>query len=285
MRKTRAAALLPWLALLLGGSAAAARAQEASATATIENRPEGGAVFSLSGTAPAMPDGTALHVTLLVKGDFPTPIEAAFFQVVVQGKAFSARQEFPNQTFAPLEYRAKVDLLVSEQSRPIRNWLMKEFGFGFEHRELLAVSDVAIGSAEEQAAFQQETLLALRGFVRELQGLQQQAERATSRPKDRNPDWATGERELVRGLRRNLQQMRGLLGKHVVWREAHLIDGIKNCNNELARVTVTYGEGGSVREELARVKQNLADALQQVDSRLPRDAVRQAEEKEREGSR
>lgn len=270
----RRASWLPGALLLLVGSAAqAGDEQQGSIQATLENEGDSAALV-VTGSAPALPDGATLHVTLSVAGNFPVPIEAAFFQVKVSGGKFEGRWPFRGKTLAPLVYWARADLLMSQQPQAIRESLRKAHGWGFEHREQVAAQSVRVGSEEEGVAFRKETLTRLREFVVRTQALRVKAGQVVERPAAENKEWAAAERAFYGELKKCLADLRAFIAPRVVWHEQRLIEEVQNAHNELTRAIQSHGKGQpGAADRIARVGDFLGTLLANIDGRLPTGAM------------
>lgn len=223
----------------------------------------------VEGSAPDLPDGTILHVTLSVAGNFPTPIEAAFFQVKVEGGKYSGRCKWEGKSLAPLVYWAKSDLLMSKQTQAIREHLRKLHGWGFDHREQIGVHTVTVGTPEEGTKFRKETLQRLREFVVKTQALRDKAAKVVEQPAKGNAGWAEAEKGFYAELRACMGELKAFLDPRVVWHEQRLIEDVKSAHNELTRAIQGHGKGQDGAPTVARVGDALAVLLANVDGRLP----------------
>ena len=154
-------ALLSPLALI-----ALAVAQPASPTAEVSVKlgpAAGGARLSLDGKAANLPDGTKLHVRMVVADP---RAEAAFFMTPVTEERFRALKRFDNRVLAPLPYEVTVELILSDQRSAIRDLIRREWGLPSGARVILAKERIEIGSIEEQAVFRVETIHKLLGFAK-----------------------------------------------------------------------------------------------------------------------
>lgn len=264
-----------WLGpLILGCSALVpALGQEPAAARTFEpvlQNGDGSAELVIAGTAPDLPDGTVLHVTLSVAGNFPVPIEAAFFQVKVSDGKFDGRWPFRGKTLAPLTYWARADLLMSQQPKAIRESLRKQHGWGFEHREQIVAKSIMVGTAEEGTSFRKETLTRLREFVVRTQALREKAGQVVEQPAAGNAGWAAAEKAFYGELKQCLGDLRTFLAPRVVWHEQRLIEEVQNAHNELTRAIQSHGKGQpGAADRVARVGDFLATLLANIDGRLP----------------
>lgn len=255
------------LALLLA-LAAPARGQETPAAdaprASLTNLPDGTATFTVEGPAPRLPEGTVLHVTLALQGQHDLPIEAAFFRVHVRQQRYVARHAF-ERALAPAGYVARVELFVSEQSLAVARALRQTFGFAPEHREVIAATDLFVGSWEQQAAFREETLRALRGVVVSLKDLHRRVTEARGASSEA---WPAARDAFYDELRQRVTTLKELRDRHVVAPERQLIDQIQGVHNELTRYV--RAEPNGAPQDLERVAHFLDTLLAGIDGRLPR---------------
>jgi hypothetical protein len=253
--------------LLLVALAAPALAQEPPADApraAVENLADGTATFTVDGPAKRLPEGTVLHVTLAVQGSHDLPIEAAFFRVLVHQERYLARHTF-ERALAPAGYVARVELFVSEQGAPVARALRQTFGYAADHREVIAATDLFIGTYEQQAAFRQETLLALREVVVSLKGLHGRVQGALGVPSDA---WGPARDAFYDELRARVATLKELRDRHVVSPERQLIDQIQGVHNELTRFVRAHP--GGAPHDLERVAHFLDTLQAGIDGRLPR---------------
>lgn len=274
-RATLAAlALVPWFAL----TAPAAHAEDDAGLgadkftleAVIDNDADSGAALTVRGTAPGLPDGALLHITVAIKGKYTSPVEAAFFQVRVEDQRFAAGKAFPNQRFAPELYWARAELFLSNQRKAIRDWIRRELGVSDRAKLLLAKRDIEVGTLEEQVAFSREALVALRRFVVAFQGLGAKVgEAIAGEPDDEGAAAARAEhREAIGELN---DQLRAYLEPYVVWSDQKLIGNLQSARAEVIWSLSAYEEGRHVRarQALARTKTVFQRLLAEIDSRTP----------------
>jgi hypothetical protein len=265
----------PALAALitLASLGAPARAEDAPAQRAFQaalTNAKDSAEMVISGAAPDLPDGTVLHVTLSVAGNFPVPIEAAFFQVKVHEGKYDGRWPFRGKTLAPLAYWARADLLMSQQPKAIRESLRKQHGWGFEHREQISQQSIVVGTPEEGVQFRKETLTRLREFVVRTQALREKAGQVVAQPAGGNAEWAAAEKAFYAELKTCLGDLRAFLAPRVVWHEQRLIEEVQNAHNELTRAIQSHGKGqAGAADRVSRVGDFLATVLANIDGRLP----------------
>ena len=113
------------------------------------------AVLTLSGSCPNLPDGTKLHVRLVVD---KANVEGAFFMTAVTGERFKARKVFAGREFAPLPYIVSVELILADQRQAIARLIRQTWGLPSGARVLLVKKSIQVGTPEEEAAFRIETI-------------------------------------------------------------------------------------------------------------------------------
>lgn len=257
-----------------------------SLQATITNRPSGGAVFNLEGVAKGFPKGTLLHITLCVRSNSPTPIEADFFRVKVIDGRFKARKVYPTKTFATLKYWAQADLILSTQRKAVRDWIRRELGLPKEARLVLAKRNIFVGTNAQQAEFRRQTLIDLKQytdvFIKDCGAALKLVEKAMA-------DRADGKAELKK-TRKKLEgsstSLHTWLAKYVVWHEELLIKGLKNASAEMFWALKKYKKGkqSRARRSLKQVAQMLKSLREKIDSRLPkREGDEKKDDKKEEG--
>jgi hypothetical protein len=243
--------------------------------ATVQNDAEGGALFAVEGTAPGLPDGALLHITLAVKGKYTAPVEAAFFQVRVEEQRFAARKAFPKQRFAPELYWARAELFLSNQRKAVRDWIRRELGVGERAKLLLAKQDIEIGTVEDRAAFAQAALVELRRFVVAFKGARDAVGKAIARDPDEG--WAAARDEHQAALEQLGGELRDYLQPYVVWSEQQLISTLDSARAEVAWSLRAYDEGRhkKARAALEGTETTFTRLLAEIESRLPKRAERE----------
>lgn len=235
--------------------------------ATLENG-ERGAEFKVQGTIKDLPDGVMLHVTLSVAGNFPVPIEAAFFQVKVVDGKYESRKAWDKKTLPPLTYWARADLLMSKQHKTLRAELAQKYGWGYEHREQVGLHAVSVGTPEENLAFRKEALTRLREFVVKTRAIRDEAAAAIGKPK--GEDWAEVEKGLYAKLKACRAELTAYLAPRVVWHESRLIEDVQSAHDRITLAVQDHGKGKSTAAtEVSRVNDFLDAVLASIDGRLP----------------
>ncbi len=276
---TRAAlaalALAPWLALTAPAAWAEDEdglgADKFTLEAVIDNDAEGGAALTVTGTAPGLPDGALVHITVAIKGKYTSPVEAAFFQVRVEDQRFAAGKAFANQRFAPELYWARAELFLSNQRKAVRDWIRRELGVSARAKLLLAKRDIEVGTLEEQVAFSREALTSLRRFVVAFQGLGAKVGEAIAGEPDAEGTAAAraAHREALEELN---AELRAYLEPYVVWSDQKLIGNLQSARSEVIWSLSAYEDGRHTRarQALARTKTVFKRLLAEIDSRTPR---------------
>lgn len=241
-----------------------------SVAASIDNDAEEGAAFVLEGSAPNLPDGTLLHITLAIKGKYTSPVEAAFFQVRVVDQTFRARKVFPQQRFAPQLYWARVELFVGNQRSAIKNWIRRELGVGARAKLLLAKQDIEVGSLEEQDEFAQFALTRIRGFIVDYMGIRERASAVTA-------DQIAGEawEPIYTGFADDMSSLskrfREFQKPYVVWNEQTILKKLGSAGGELSWAIRAFAKGQHARGQkvLEKTHGTLTRLLAEVNARLP----------------
>jgi hypothetical protein len=137
--------------------APAARAQSlASLEAKFEPAPKGkGQVLHVRGVAKKLPDQTRLIIKLFVKGDKDA---IQYWEIGVANGAYESSIYLEGREPAPLVYRAELWLMLPKQLPPIRKQLQRDFGLSETHDEVLDGADIEVGTKEERAKFERDTL-------------------------------------------------------------------------------------------------------------------------------
>jgi hypothetical protein len=146
------ATLLCLLSVNVAWAQPSAPTAEAQVTLTQEKT---NAVMSLEGKCPNLPDGTKLHVRLIVD---KANVEGAFFMTAVTGERFKARKVFSKREFAPLPYVVSVELILADQRQAIGRLIRQTWGLPSGARVLLVKKQIQVGTPEEEAAFRIQTI-------------------------------------------------------------------------------------------------------------------------------
>lgn len=241
-------------------------------TSAVKNLPQGGAVFELEGTAKNFPDGTLLHVSLNLKAAASQkPVEAAFFMVRVDKERFKARKVYKHQKFAPLQYWAQADLILSSQRKAVRDWIRRELGLPKEARLVLARKMMRIGTKAEEAAFKQKTLLDLKAFVLGFQKDCKALHTFSQKPKTEYADYDKKIAAFTKTMITSTRAFSSYLDKYVTWHEDQLLKGIKGSTAEMGWSIRMHGRRyGKARRALTRIDQVFKILLNGINARLPK---------------
>jgi hypothetical protein len=240
--------------------------------ASLEDTPKQ-AVFRVASTFKDFPDGTLLNVDLLVEGaDSPRPVKAASFRVRVDGGKVAAEKAFRRQTWAPLTYRARLELQVAKQRKGVRDWFLREMGLGAAEQIILAEQVVEHGSKEEQATFRRETLLTMRGQLLELREQLGLVGKAIGKPRDAHgEEWQAKAQEARAPILELDKRVRAYLKARVSWHEQRLIAALRGTSNYLFQVlTMHFDKNNPVQSKrmLARAEHELKVGLEHIQGRL-----------------
>ena len=240
---------------------------EPSVSVMLENL-DGSAKMTLQGSASHLPDGTLLHISLLVRDQFP-PVEAGFFRVAVVGGKYNGETSWEQKSFAPLAYRTEVRLLMEVQTPAVKRFLARELGYPGEHVETVSVCDTDLGSADERAAFQLQTLRTLRDFQQRVTALHASLTQVARQPAT-DPAFAAFEGEFVTKLKEVLSELETLKDTRVVWFDAGLFAAINQAIRQLSRTYRKHkAADASVPGELANTSYDLRRMIDDIESRLP----------------
>lgn len=258
------------LVALLGATCRAdAQTDEPRVTVLLENL-DGKAQFSVDGYAPHLPDGTMLHISLQVRDHHPV-IEAGLFRVVVKGGKYAGTQEWPKKTFAPLAYRTVVDLHMEMQSPANKRFLSKELGYTSEQVETISATDTLVGTDEERAAFQVQTLRTLSDYVERVGALHGQLAGMVQKAAD-DPAWAGFETPFVAELKRSLEELKTLQDTRVVWYDGGMFASLNQAIRQVSRALRKHKQNDSmVQAELNNTANDLRVMRDEIASRLPSD--------------
>lgn len=224
---------------------------------------EEGARFQVLGKAPGYPDGTALHVTLMVEGRSKAPIRAAFVKVEVQRGLFSAEVSWPAQRLAPMSYKTKVVLYLNEQAPLVRKTLVQEFGWANDHCEPLGSVDTDFGTPEERGGFALESLLSLRKLVASYQELRGRLQDAFA-PQLPQPPKLDALREELAKLELDLVAYKDAF---VLRLEGELVQRVDSANAGVFR-SVDEADDKSLKR-LQSYEQEFRMIMAEIDSRKP----------------
>ncbi|MBL4848375.1 MAG: hypothetical protein JKY65_22880 [Planctomycetes bacterium] len=264
----------PLPVLLLACCAPLAVAQQAAPTAevTIKLGPgKGGAVLSLDGKAANLPDGTKLHVRMVVA---EVKVEASFFMTPVTSERFRAVKRFNNRTLAPLPYVITVELILADQRQAIGQLIRREWGLPSGARVILAKQRINIGTLEEQAKFRVETIHKLLGFTAiALDCVAKTVEiMDTPAPEDKK-EWQKVLVGLAKYVRpkfvRPFDRFKAI---HVVLHENKALSTLYTCVSTLHNGLELHKkkETAKGRARMDRVKAQLQRLKEELESRLPK---------------
>ncbi|MGE0709487.1 MAG: hypothetical protein AB7T09_16030 [Planctomycetota bacterium] len=280
----RLAATLPLLLLLPFCLTSPARADGPTAEleATLVNAEGGGGILELSGKVKNVPDGTKLHITLVVKG---VAAEASFFVTIVEKEAFKARKSFGNQQFAPLAYVLSVDLLLSAQRRATGEFIRREWGLPSGAKVTLAQKQLDIGTLEEQNAFRLQTIKDLLGWVTKSLTICDGLTQLTSTPAA-SADKAKVKEHVTKVRTEIIGPFNVYLAKYVVLPELSTVGGINNAMSMMGKALNDWmkGPGEECKRLLLEVATNLNRLKDELESRLPESERPKKDEKKDGGT-
>lgn len=267
--RSRTNALALTLAVL--ALAPAARAEDeagAGFSVKLENLDGPKARVQLEGEASHLPDGTLLHVALMV-ADRQPPVEAGFFRVTVRGGRYGGAHEWDRKIFAPLAYRTEVRLIMEVQNPSVKRFLARELGYPGQHVELLGAVRTLIGSDEERSAFQVQTLRTLREYQQRLVALHGELTAKLSVAAT-DPAFTSFEADFVPRLRAVRDDLKTWEKTRVVWYDAGIFSALGQALFQVDWTIHKHKEADeSVITDLATTGQDLRRMLDGIDSRLP----------------
>lgn len=256
------------------GALPGARAGEdgAGASVLLENvdGPNGpSARVQISGEASHLPDGTLLHVSLMVSDRHP-PVEAGFFRVTVTGGKYGGTHEWERKTFAPLAYRTEIRLIMEVQNPSVKRFLARELGYPAQHVEVITAVRTLIGSEEERSAFQVQTLRTLREYQQRLSALHAEALEKVQLD-GASPEFLAFVEAFAPRLRGLRDDLTTLEKTRVVWFDAALFSALGQAFFQLdwAMEQHKIGEIEAVQADLGNVATDLRRMQDGIDSRLP----------------
>lgn len=253
---------------LLSPALAGDQAIDFTCEPVLENREEG-ARFQVTGKVPpGYPDGSNLHVTLMVDGRSRTPVRAAFMKVTVEKGEFGAAFTWPKQQLGPMVYKTQVVLYLNEQVPEVRKQLIQNFGWASDHIEKLGTIESEFGTAEERLGFGQVSLKELRSLVERYEVARQGSVTAVVAG-DNAPALAALEE-----LEKDLVLFKR---KYVVRVEGELVQRLDSTNASLFLFTRRGARG---KPNLERLKQETEALIAEIDART---ALKPAGELENEG--
>lgn len=268
MKNIRVSSLAVGL-LVLGALRAPAQDAPPSATVTLENLDGPKARVQLAGEASHLPDGTLLHISLMVSDRHP-PVEAGFFRVTVRGGRYGGNHEWPNKTFAPLAYRTEVRLIMEVQNPTIKRFLARELGYPVQHVEVISATRTVLGSDEERATFEVQTLRTLQEFQQRAVALQSELLAKVSTVPAADPAFGTFEGEFIPRLRRVKDELKTWEKTRVVWFDAGIFSALGQTLFQLDWAVHKHKEADvSVPTSLETTGNDLRRIVEDIESRLP----------------
>lgn len=244
---------------------------------TLKNTPEG-ARFSVTGTAPGYPEGTALHVMLYVEGRGRAATRLAFIKMSMgDGAAFNTERDWPNQKLCPMVYKVRVEIRLDEQVPPVRKALIAEFGWPAGHCEELGTREIEFGTQEERESFAGESLDKLEKLVRELDRSRAEVlaliEDPAAQPvpgEKLDAAWTVlGERE---------KRFVEFKNAYVVRLEGELIQRIDSFTATLSRCIKYQRKGQNQKNRLLEVDKEIKNVLAEIESRRVLESSHQQED-------
>ena len=227
-----------------------------------------GAQFTWTGRVPGYPDGTALHVTLLVEGRSKAPIRAAFVKCLLEGGTFAGQFSWPNQRLSPMVYKAQLALYIDEQRPDVRRNLIQEFGWPAGHVEVLSTQDVPTGTPEDRASFPRKSVTELRDLVGGFEALRAELltmAQATPPPAEE----ALG--EYQERLATHEKKFVAYANTYVVRVEGELVQRMQSVIATLSRCLRQQRKGQDPAARLIQCEQELKIVMAEIESRLPLD--------------
>lgn len=265
MRLSLAAGLLCAIA---GCSAVLAEDEGFRFTPRLVNEPTGGK-FIAEGGAGELPEGTMIHVELLVRGQSRHPIRAAFMKLEVKDKAFQGEWTWTGKKLAPLTYEAIATLRMNKQPPPVRRALAKAYGWHGDHNETLSSTEVALGTPEEAEAFKQETLDRLIQAIEDLEGFIKDGVDLCSVPAD-SEGWNAKFQELAGEIRVRYRIMRDFHQSVVVRQQEGLFKRLINIYSGMTDALRAHQAGQAQGlETLVKLPEATAILREEITSRMP----------------
>jgi hypothetical protein len=270
MSMSRVSSLAIGLAVVLGSVRASAQGDTpAPATVTLENLDGPRAKLTVNGEATHLPDGVLLHISLMVSDRHP-PVEAGFFRVTVKGGRYGGNHEWKQKTFAPLAYRTEVRLIMEVQNPTIKRFLARELGYPMQHVEVISATRTVLGSDEERASFQVQTLRTLREFQQRAAALQAELLAKVSAVPAADPGFATFEEAFIPRLRQVDSELNTWEKTRVVWFDAGSFSALAQVLFQLDWAVLKHKEADeSVPTALENQANDLRRILEGIDTRLP----------------
>jgi hypothetical protein len=270
------------LALALLHSAAAWGGEEGGAAGLrfdprLENTESGGR-FTVTGQVGGYPDGTAVHVTLLVEGRSRAPIRALFLKATLEGGKFGAEFAWPGRKLAPMAYKAQVALYVDEQRPDVRRQVIQEYGWPSGHCEVLGATTLQFGTDGELGEFARQSIVDLRKLVVGFEALRTELQPLVAAPGSEEAVTAVIER-LAESERKFVRYS----NTYVVRVEGELVQRLQSVVATLSRSVRHYLDAEpeeNPASELLEAGEELTLVLAEIDSRLPLDLQEQPEKQD-----
>jgi hypothetical protein len=264
--RTTIVSLLVGVSLL---SAAPGRAQDGPKLAVVlENLDGPTARIQITGEAPHLPDGTLLHIRLLVADRHP-PVEAGFYRVTVRDGKYGGNHEWKQKTFAPLAYRTEVKILMEVQNPAVKRFLARELGYSLQHVEVISAERTELASVEERSAFEMATLRSLREYQKRAAAMLTELRPKLALPAT-DPAFQTFEADFVPRLRQALEELKTWEKTRVAWYDSGYFSALDQAFFQLDWGIYKHKEGDTeVVANLDSTMNDLQRLAEGIDSRLP----------------
>ena len=263
-----AAALASAAALVAAPARAEDQPQVGRVEATLSDAGQG-TVLNVRGTSMPVPDGTRLEVQFVAKGE-SRDFVCALFRVRVEGNAYAGSKQWARKRPAPLVYEAQVHLSLAKQQAAVRTWLMQEYGFTANHKEVVDTCEVTVGTPQERAEFAKANLEQLRVFATELETHRRRVADAMVSPPAEGADRDALVRDLNTSLLAYRRALDGYEGGYLILLErgflGQLLDGVKL----LGRAVRALDQGRSV-SGLDALQATIDTLQRHITDRLPVD--------------
>lgn len=262
----------PVISLLVGLSflgASPGRAQEGTKLSVVlENLDGPTARIQITGEAAHLPDGTLLHISLLVADRHP-PVEAGFYRVTVRGGAYGGNHEWTQKTFAPLAYRTEVKILMEVQNPTVKRFLARELGYSLQHVEVISAVRTEIGSVTERSAFEVAILRTLREYHARACALLTELQAKLALPAT-DPAFEAFEADFVPRLRQASEELKTLEKTRVAWYDASIFSALGQAFFQVDWAIYKHKEGDTeVPGNIVSTLDDMRRLVEGIDSRLP----------------
>jgi hypothetical protein len=272
LRLPRLPLALALVGLLAGPALAEGQAQgQADVNVTLANLPDGGATYTVEGTIPFLPKGTALDVSLIVEGRTPL-VEAALFSVQIGERGqFRGIYPFPApKVLAPLVYQTRVILQMPTQTAAVRQILARELGYTGEYVGVIATRSTPIGAPEEQAEFARTSLERCLEFIDRLDAMLARLVPAVATPAAQQPEWKAFQDQFSSDCRTVRSDLKTLKDSRVVWAEAMAMDMVNNISLALSSGVSDHARGRPVQKHIDDARAAIQRLRADVQGRLPK---------------